>query len=299
MVKRKTYNKTKTKNRNTKRQTRKQYGGGYIKYEILEFPRVSTLSEFRTKIFDTLSQLLYYYKNNIIIAFPKNVYVIENDLIYQTSNLSVEDNNIKMELTEEQIDNIIKTYEKNKYPDINLINTNFVDSPTGKDTYVFLEGNPVVIMGHNSELGSNYQFDDFTDSENNHWSNQVQRPSRLDQFIYLSTTYDKIKHLLKLPNTELYNRKILVKPSLPSVNEYPVGYKPSSPKQPSFLQKIVDLVTPKSKFELAEKKRIKQKPNPDNRDTNTRKIYPVSPNPIYSPGNNTRSKKPSQNKSGS
>ena len=241
MVKRKTYNNT--KNRNKKRRTRKQYGGSYKKYKILN----------QNDVFE-LENLLNS-SNNIILAFPRNIYFIENDLICVNSSSIRDFNNepAKTEITEEEIDDILKQ-NYNNFP-VAEINNNF-DEIT-RDQYLFLYGEPVVIKPNPSK-----DFYDFTDSSRR---GDNPRPNRINEFIYLSTTMDKINQLLQNENKFTVKKRVR-KPLLSELPpELPSRYNPSSLKPASFSERLIYYLTPKSKFEQSENRKLK----------NTRKIHPI------------------------
>ena len=275
MVKRKTYNNT--KNRNKKRRTRKQYGGSYTKYNILN----------QNDVFE-LENLLNS-SNNIILAFPRNIYFIENDLICVNSNIIRGLNNepMKIEIKEAEIDDILKK-NYNNFP-VAEINNKYGD--IDRDQYLFLYGEPVVIKPNPSK-----DFYDFTDSSRR---GDNPRPNRINEFIYLSTTMDKINKLLQNEN-EFTVKKLVRKPlpynpsELPSdpsklpydPSELPSQSNHSSLKPASFLERLISYVTPKheyvSEFEKSQIRKLKKlektrKKHPilNNNNNNTRKIHPI------------------------
>lgn len=239
MVKRKTYNNT--KNRNKKRRTRKQYGGSYKKYKILN----------QNDVFE-LENLLNS-SNNIILAFPRNIYFIENDLICVNSSSIRDFNNepAKTEITEEEIDDILKK-NYNNFP-VAKINNKYGDIT--RDEYLFLYGEPVVIKHYKD-------FYDFTDSSRR---GDNPRPNRINEFIYLSTTMDKINQLLQNEN-KFTVKKIFRKPrisELPSdPSKLPSQSNHSSLKPASFLERLIYYATPNheyvSEFEKSQIRKLKK-----------------------------------------
>ena len=251
MVKRKTYNNT--KNRNKKRRTRKQYGGSYKKYKILN----------QNDVFE-LENLLNS-SNNIILAFPRNIYFIENDLICVNSSSIREFNNepAKIEISEEEIDDILKK-NYNNFP-VAEINNEYGD--IDRDQYLFLYGKPVVIKHYKD-------FYDFTDSSRR---GDNPRPNRINEFIYLSTTMDKINKLLQNEN-EFTVKKLVRKPLLSELPpELPSQSNPSSLKPASFSERLISYLTPKSKFEQSQNRKLEntRKKHLIQDSNNTRKIHPI------------------------
>ena len=256
MVKRKTYNNT--KNRNKKRRTRKQYGGSYKKYKILN----------QNDVFE-LENLLNS-SNNIILAFPRNIYFIENDLICVNSSSIRDFNNepAKIEISEAGIDDILKK-NYNNFP-VSEINNKYGDIT--RDEYLFLYGEPVVIKPNPSK-----DFYDFTDSSRR---GDNPRPNRINEFIYLSTTMDKINKLLQNEN-ESRVKKLVRKPLLSELPpELPSQSNPSSLKPASFSERLISYVTPKykSEFEKSQNRKILENTRKKHfiqDSNNTRKIHPI------------------------